>query len=444
MTKQALYMWLHGRKSPGLLYLSTQTFLYTMQLIFFDDPSIRSALKPFTLTRPIARIRIGIWQVDEKWQKRLSEHISIGNPAYLTETYLEQKFPFTHSQDNLLLNGAVCPDDELTAAVVRLTPKALLKAGNQVVAVRMTDKELIGLKERLNETSYANFNAILEEHLAGYATVSYQAAVVSIQNTWEIFQQNGSQIEADFSQVIRHRTSARITDPHTVVYHPDNVFVEEGASVKASVINAEDGPVYLGKNATVHENAVIIGPFAMLESSHVNIGSKIREATTIGPYCKVGGEVKNTVFFANSNKGHEGFLGNAVVGEWCNFGADTNASNLKNNYKPVQIWHYGTKSYQDTHTLFCGLMMGDHSKCGINTMFNTGTVVGVSANIFGSDYPPKFIPSFTWGGIQQQEVYNLPKAMEVAAAVMERRGLPLTEADRAILTHVFNNRQEEM
>ncbi len=413
-----------------------------MQLIFFDDPLVRQTLKPFTLTRPVAQVRVGIWQMDEKWQRRLSAQVSVPNPAYLTETYLQEKFPFICQQDNLLLNGAVCPGDALAAAVSRLPPRTLLKAGQQTIAVRLTGEALTQLKDRLDQTSYADFNTVWEEHLAGYATVSFQDDVVSIQNLWDIFQQNGAQIEADFSHLKKHRTSAPITDPHTVVYHPDNVFAEEGVSVRASVINAEDGPVYLGKNATVHENAVIIGPFAMLEGSHVNIGSKIREATTIGPYCKVGGEVKNTVFFANSNKGHEGFLGNAVVGEWCNFGADTNASNLKNNYKPVQIWHYGTKSYQDTGTLFCGLMMGDHSKCGINTMFNTGTVVGVSANIFGSDYPPKFIPSFTWGGVQQQ-VYDLAKALEVARAVMLRRGLPLTEADCTILTHVFNNRKEE-
>lgn len=233
-------------------------------------------------------------------------------------------------------------------------------------------------------------------------------------------------------------------DPHTILYHPENIFIEEGVLVKAAVINAEDGPVYIGKNATIHEHAIIKGPFAMLEGAHINMGSKIREGTTVGPYCKVGGEVKNVVFFANSNKGHEGFLGNAVIGEWCNFGADTNASNLKNNYKPVRLWHYGSRSYENTEILFCGLMMGDHSKCGINTMFNTATVVGVSANIFGSGFSPKFIPSFTWGGIQQSEVYDFQKALEVAKTVVARRGMELPEADEAILKHIFENRHHEL
>ncbi len=414
-----------------------------MHLVFFDDPLLRDALKPFTLTRPTAQLRVGIWTIAEKWEKQLSGQTPVAGIGYITEPYLQEKFPLRYAEDTLLIHGAVCPDPALLETVRALPPGHVLKQQDQIVAVRMTGTALEQLQKRLRHNSYTHFYAFLQESIAHYPNKDYAQEFAMIRHKWDIFLQNAQQLTADFRWIADHHTSATITDPHTIIYHPENVFVEAGVSVKAAIINAEDGPVYLGKNATIHESAVIKGPFAMLEGAHVNIGSKIREATTVGPYCKVGGEVKNTVFFANSNKGHEGFLGNAVVGEWCNFGADTNASNLKNNYKPVSLWHYGMRAFQDSEQLFCGLMMGDHSKCGINTMFNTGTVVGVSANIFGSDYPPKFIPSFTWGGIQENTVYALNKALEVASAVMQRRGIPLSTADEAILRYVFEHREEE-
>lgn len=415
-----------------------------MHLILFDVPQTRDALKPFTLTRPIAQIRAGIWTIAEKWQNYLSQQLAISKVSYITAPYLQEKFPLQPGEDNLLIDGAICPDAQLIASIAQLTPDTVLKQDGKLIAVRFTGESLRKLESRLAHAPYAHFSAVLHEVIAKRPSFTHHSEFVTIEHNWDIFQHNAEQIAADFSQITVQRTSAAIKDPYTIVYHPENVFVEEGASVKAAIINAEEGPVYIGKNATIHENAVVKGPFAMLESAHINIGSKMRDATTVGPYCKVGGEVKNTVFFANSNKGHEGFLGNAVVGEWCNFGADTNCSNLKNNYKPVSVWHYGTKSYQSTGLLFCGLMMGDHSKCGINTMFNTGTVVGVSSNIFGSDYPPKFIPSFTWGGSHQQDIYEFQKALEVAKNVMGRRGLTLSAADIAILNHIFEHRVQEI
>lgn len=415
-----------------------------MHIVFFDLQPLFDSLKPFTLTRPIAQIRVGIWHIEEKWKNYLSRQISIQKAAYITEPYLQGKFPFHCGDDNLLINGGICPDQYLIEAVSQLKPGSVLKQDEHIIAVRIPGSSLQKLKEQLDDTSFARFESVLDSTIRGYQAVTHHPDFVSIQHKWEIFQHNAGQIEADFNQIKKLGTSSRISDPHTIIYNPENVFAEEGASVKAAIINAEEGPVYIGKNATIHENATIKGPFAMLEGAHVNMGSKVREGTTVGPYSKIGGEVKNVVFFANSNKGHEGFLGNAVIGEWCNFGADTNASNLKNNYKAVRLWHYGSKSYEDTGTLFCGLMMGDHSKCGINTMFNTGTVVGVSANIFGSGYTPKFIPSFTWGGIHQNELYRFEKALEVATTVLERRGIPLPEEDKHILKHIFEHRHEEM
>lgn len=414
-----------------------------MHTIFFDDPQTRESLKPFTLTRPVANLRVGILTIAEKWQYYLSENTSATPHSFLTEPYLSGKFETSIQADNLLIDGAICPDIQLAAAIQALSPNSILLHEQKIIAARLNDDQLQNIVALLQQDAYAQLATVLQEQTAQLASTVYTPAFTQIRYNWDIFRQNGQQIAADYEQITAGRTSAGIQDPHTIVYHPENVFVEEGATIRAAVINAEGGPVYIGKNATIHESAVIIGPFAMLESAHVNIGSKIREATTLGPHCKVGGEVKNSVFYANSNKGHEGFIGNAVIGEWCNFGADSNCSNLKNNYKNIDIYHYGKKDYISTGDIFCGLMMGDHSKCGINTMFNTGTVVGVSCNIFGADYPPKFLPSFTWGGIQQAQIYQLDKALEVAETVIKRRGIAISQQDVAILRHVYETSVRE-
>ncbi len=222
-----------------------------------------------------------------------------------------------------------------------------------------------------------------------------------------------------------------------MVYAPENIFIEEGVYIRAAILNAENGPIYLGKNSIVQEGAIIRGAFAMGEGSHVNMGAKMRGDISLGPYCKVGGEVSNSVVFGYSNKAHDGFLGNSVLGEWCNLGADTNTSNLKNNYDSPKLWNHAYNDFEKTGIQFCGLMMGDHSKAGINTMFNTGTVVDVSTNIFGSGFPSNYIPSFAWGGGEQYEEYELPKALETAERVMARRNVPFTPMDKEILSHIF-------
>lgn len=405
-----------------------------MHLIFFDTPFIRDNLKPFTLTRPIAEIRVGILTIAEKWRKRLTQHIQ--DYGYFTEAYLQKKYPLNIAEDTLLINASVCPDASVQKAITQLSSGHILKQGELIVAARIPADKLKMLS--VQKSSYQESYARLLDVLASYPSVEYNEPLNLITQPWHIFLQNGEQIKVDFDLLTENRQSATIDDPHTIVYgNTEDIFIEEGVSVKASILNAETGPIYLGKGATIHENAVIKGPFAMLEGAHVNAGSKIREATTIGPHSKLGGEVKNVVVFGNSNKGHEGFLGNSVIGEWCNFGADTNASNLKNNYKSVSIWNYGTHRYEDTGELFCGLMMGDHSKCGINTMFNTGTVVGVFANIFGTGYPEKFIPSFTWGGTGENSRYQIEKALEVAHHVLQRRGIELSETDLDILKYIY-------
>jgi UDP-N-acetylglucosamine diphosphorylase/glucosamine-1-phosphate N-acetyltransferase len=297
----------------------------------------------------------------------------------------------------------------------------VLKQGDTVLAARI-----------------AKASGFSVENIEGEA-VEFEGEARLITQPWHLFQHNGEQIRADFARITEGKTSRGIQDKHTIVYGEENIFVEKGAKIRAAILNAEDGPIYIAKGAQVHEGAIIKGPFALCEGSHVNPGGKMRGDSTVGPHSKVGGEVSNSVIQGYSNKGHEGFLGNSVLGEWCNLGADTNNSNLKNNYAPVKLWSYQKEGFANTGLQFCGLIMGDHSKCGINTMFNTGTVVGVSANIFGAGFPRNFVPSFSWGGAVGFTTYKLKTAFEVAQRVMERRSLNLEEADQQILEHIFSS-----
>ena len=257
-----------------------------------------------------------------------------------------------------------------------------------------------------------------------------------IRHLWDVFSENGTELESDYKLFTQGRTSQTPNDTNTIIA-PENVFIEEGAIVNAAIINASSGPVYIGANAQVMEGSIIRGPFALCQYSQTKLGAKIYGPTTIGPYSKVGGELNNVVIFGYSNKGHDGFLGNSVLGEWCNIGADSNNSNLKNNYAQVRLWNYTAERFTSTGLQFCGLIMGDHSKCAINTMFNTGTVVGVSANIFGAGFPRNFIPSFSWGGPQGQSTFQISKAIETTKKVMERRQILLNDTDTSILTKVF-------
>lgn len=411
-----------------------------MNLIFFDLPAQRTNLKPFTLTRPVAGLRVGILTLEEKWQRRLAPAVDIQRIAYLTEAYLQLKYPLELAPKNLLINASVCPSVEAIERIATLAEGQALRYQETWVATYLSQEDLTLENEPYD---YLTLAQAVSDRIDTYETIELSEALTNVRHTWDIFLHNAEQIEQDYALLTYSRTSYEPDDPYTRLYRPDRIFIEEGVSVRAAVINAEAGPVYIGKQATVHENAVIKGPCAVLEGAHVNIGSKIREATTIGPRCKVGGEVKNTVFFANSNKGHEGFVGNSVVGEWCNFGADTNTSNLKNNYQYVRLWNYGQRAYEDTGQQFCGLMMGDHSKCSINTMFNTGTVVGVFANVFGTGFPAKFIPSFTWGGVQEANTYHFDKALKVYERVLKRRNKALSAGEVAILKHVYQHRSGE-
>jgi UDP-N-acetylglucosamine diphosphorylase/glucosamine-1-phosphate N-acetyltransferase len=395
-----------------------------MHVLLFDDPAIRPHLLPFTFTRPVAALRCGILTLAEKWQRRLDAP-TVG---YLTQPYLQAKYPAGQvAGPALVINGAVCPDDLLVRQVQALAPGQGLYCDEVLVAAHLADASQVA--------------ELIQDGLREQQQVAEPVTVIS--RPWQLFLQNGAEIRRDFALLTHGRTSQPVGDAHTIVYAPENIFIEEGVKIRAAILNAENGPIYLGKNVQVHEGAVLKGPLAVGEGSHVNVGAKLRGDNTIGPFCKVGGEIGNSILLGYSNKGHEGYLGNSVIGEWCNLGADTNTSNLKNNYAPVKVWSHTAHRFVDTGQTFCGLMMGDHSKCGINTMFNTGTVVGVGANIFGAGFPRQFIPSFSWGGPAGFETFRLPKFAEVAERVLSRRGLGYDEIEQALMAEIYKQTEED-
>ena len=390
-----------------------------MNLILFDCHKTRENLLPFTHTRPVADIRVGILTIREKWEKLLNQ-----KSFSLTENYLEDKFAAVGAPSpSIYINGAFLPDEKLVEAIQKLGALQSLTCRGEPVAFK-TDK---------HHLNYENFEAIVK----GFTPVEYSGATQSIQHLWDIFKLNSDSIKADFALLTKGRKSQALSATNQVVGDSNAVFLEPGAQVECSILNTKGGPIYIGADAEIMEGCAIRGPFAMGEHAVLKMLAKVYGASTLGPHCKVGGELNNVVFFSYSNKAHDGFLGNSVIGEWCNIGADTNNSNLKNNYSEVEIFNYREGKAANTGLIFCGLFMADHAKSGINTMFNTGTVVGVSANIFGGDFPPKFIPSFSWGNSRWLRTYELDKSLEVAAKMMERRDIKLSDADIKILKTVF-------
>ena len=378
-----------------------------MNYILFDDVQLRQQLLPFTFTRPIADIRLGIDTIREKWERFLGQEVSI-----LTETYLSEKYPLRQADDNILINAAVLPDKALVQTVMALEVNQALSSEDLIIAHRI-------------KGGMAEGETVTEE-------IEYERPVRFIENNWDIFLLNAGQIKLDVPALTAGRKSQPLSATNRVI-GGENIFVEPGARVEMAMLNASEGPIYIGKDAEIMEGAMLRGPLVVGEASVIKMGAKIYGGTTIGPHCKVGGEVSNAVIFGYSNKAHDGFLGNAVLGEWCNLGADTNNSNLKNDYSTVKVWSYAADAFVPTGEQFCGLFMGDHSKTAINTMFNTGTVVGVSANVAAAGFPRQFIPSFTWAG----KPYPIDKALETARQMYGRRHKTLTEADEAILREVY-------
>lgn len=382
-----------------------------MNYILFDGPA-RNALLPFTFTRPVADIRIGILTIREKWERYLQT-----TTTTLTEEYLSQKFPMVEMEQNIMINASFLPNEILVELIKNLEPKQAIFKADEVVAFFSEDSQ--------EEVDFDTYEIIeLEEDC------------LFVANTWDIFAKNDQAIREDFELLTEDRISEPIPKSVNVI-SPENIFIEVGAKLEYVTLNASSGPIYIGADSEIMEGSMIRGPFALCEHAQVKLGTKVYGATTVGPHSRIGGEVNNSVLFGYSNKGHDGFLGNSVLGEWCNIGADSNNSNLKNNYDEVKLWDYEKGGFSPTGLQFCGLMMGDHSKCGINTMFNTGTVIGVSTNIFGSGFPRNFVPSFSWGGASGFTTYVTKKAFETAKLVMSRRNVIFDEQESAILEHIF-------
>jgi UDP-N-acetylglucosamine diphosphorylase/glucosamine-1-phosphate N-acetyltransferase len=394
-------------------------YFCTMAIILFDD-NAHQTLRPLTFTRPVADLRIGILTIAEKWGKYFDLPWS-----WYTQPWLQGKFPIEIGERNLFINGSFCPDDALIEAIKKLHGNEALKYGDRLVAVK------------LNEWDAVNFDP---NDKFGIETILNHDPVV-LTYPEDIFRNNDTELRKDFKLLTSGRKSAAISSTNTII--GNDFFAEEGAVAECSTFNTTNGPIYLANNTEVWEGTHIRGAFAICEHSQVKMGAKIYGATTVGPYSRVGGELNNAVIWGYSAKGHEGYLGNAVLGEWCNIGADSNNSNLKNNYDDVKLWDYTTGRFRKTGMQFCGLIMGDHSKCAINTMFNTGTVVGISANIFGAGFPRNFIPDFSWGGPQGYETYSIKRMFETAEKVFARRDhRNFDENEKEILKKVFEITEE--
>ncbi|MBM3176431.1 MAG: glucose-1-phosphate thymidylyltransferase [Bacteroidetes bacterium] len=381
-----------------------------MNIVLCDDPVIKRRLLPLTYTRPVGHITCGIFSLAEKW-----ERLGFNNLSFLTDPYLSVKFPTVLKQDNFFVNGCVVPDRNLVLALESLQPDECFVSGEHWIACRSdgwTPDRWKKLKHRQMERP------------------------VMLDSLTNIFRLNGEMIRRDFES-LNHSASKVIQDPFTKIYQPENIFVADGVRVEAAVLNASTGPIYLGKNSWIQEGSVVRGPFALGEDAVLNMGTKVRGDTTIGRGSKVGGEISNSVVFEYSNKAHDGYLGNAVVGSWCNLGAGTTASNLKNNFQEARLWDYNKEKFVNTGSPFCGLIMGDHCRTAIQTTFNSATSVGIGSNIFGAGFPRTFIPSFTYGGPAGFKTYELDEFFASANAMMARRSMKLTDADQKIFYEVF-------
>lgn len=388
-----------------------------MNIILFDGIYHKNLL-PLTYTRPVAELRIGLFTIKEKWEQYIENPIQIK-----TQEYLSKKFGSPTMENSIGINASVLPSDDLMSSLLELKNRQILTSKGKIIAINPLPLDSSNLEQELSE----------------YKMVETKAEFMQIENVWDLFRLNDQAIRSDIELIKNDRTFVVPSQTNQLI--GDDIYIEEGAKVECAILNTTTGPIYIAKGAEVMEGSILRGPIAVCENGVIKMGAKIYGATTIGPYSKVGGEVNNCMIQGYSNKGHDGFLGNSVLGEWCNLGADTNNSNLKNNYQSVDLYNYPEGKYVDTELQFCGLIMGDHSKSAINTMFNTGTVVGVSANIYGADFPSKFIPSYSWGGRKPLE-YKFEKAMDTAKRVMERRNISLTEEDLEILEFVYNESQK--
>lgn len=386
-------------------------------IILFDN-EVRDNLLPLTFTRPVCELRVGVLKIREKWERWMD-----GSIAYITQDYLAEEFPIDYGDVNYVINGSVMPSEQLCTLLQQMDFNEAFLAGEELIAAKLDERQF----ERL-----IHDEDIREIQGRDLENTDY----VRISNLWDLFLINDKAIEQDFNLLTKGRTSQPISKTNQVI-SPAKVFLEEGAAVEYAVLNASTGPIYIGKNAEIMEGAVLRGPIAIGEGAVLKMGAKVYGPTTIGPYSKIGGEVKNVVVQGNSNKSHDGYLGNSLLGEWCNLGAGTSCSNLKNNYSEVKVWNYAAEDFQPSGQQFFGLVMGDHSKSAINTRFNTGSVVGVAANVFDTGFPPKFIPSFTWASSDGYQTFRTDKAFDMIDRMMAHRKKSFTVSDRLLMLRIF-------
>ena len=388
--------------------------------IILSDAGSHKHLLPLTFTRPVGQIRPAILRIAEGWYVRSG--LGVG---YRTEPYLATAFPLISTEGTAYeVDAALFPTDDLVSAVMDLRAGQVLTAGGRAQAFVVEGEAVPNTMDWVEPPAYMR-------------QVPFNGTVIRYDRPWHLFQHAGPAIAHDHKLMTEGRRSASLDALNTVIGDPDLIFLDEGAVVEASILNTRNGPIYIGNGAEVMEGCMVRGPFVLGDHAQLKMGAKIYGPTVIGPGCRIGGEVNNSVIFGHSNKAHDGFLGNSVLGEWCNLGADTNNSNLKNTYGEVQVWSHAEERSVGSGLQFCGAIMGDHSKTGINTMLNTGTVIDVAANVFGAGFPPKHIGSFSWGGAGGSEVHAFDKAVATARRVMQRRDLPLTEPEVEILRHVY-------
>ncbi len=391
-----------------------------LNLILFDSDA-RNHLLPLTATRPMGELRIGILTLREKWERRL--HASV---SYITQEYLQEKYPIRVDAENLVVNAGILPNEALCRRIESMGRNEALLIDGELVAARLDE---------------AQFEALIEDeevHELQGKELDESIPLQRINHLWELTRLNEAAIADDFQLLTAGKKSQPISSTNQIL-GAGNIFLEAGVKMECCILNALNGPIYIAQDAEIMEGSILRGPVAIGAGAIVKMGARIYGPTTIGPGCKAGGEISRSIMFANANKAHDGYLGDSVLGEWCNMGADTNTSNLKNNYSEVKLWSYEAESFVNTGLQFCGLVMGDHAKCGINTMFNTGTVIGVFANVFGAGYPRNFVPDFAWGGVESgYRTYRFTDACETAERVMERRNIAFNELDKAILYHIYD------
>ncbi len=391
-----------------------------MQLLFFDD-ELSNRFKPLTLSRPLSNLRVGIQTIEEKWMFSLGiEHHIRLLPEYLSGLFLSDDF--VPDLQTVCINSRVLPNQELISAIQSLNVNEVLNYDGVCIAAKLSLPQMPKYGFKPDDSK----------------SIALTNAPHSLDYLWDMLSSNAGEIEADIQRLKLQPSEADFS--HVILSNPSQIYIHPTATVEAgTILLADKGPIYIGMNATVEAGSILKGPVAVCDSATIKMSARIYDGTTVGTHCKVGGEVSNSIFHSYSNKGHDGYVGNSIIGQWCNLGADTNTSNLKNNYGKVHLPNWDTKQASEDGVQFMGTVMGDHSKTSINTMLNTGTICGVSSNIFCAGFPDKYIPSFTWYDGQQNPEYRFDKAIEAMEAMMKRRGEQVTDAYATMMKYIFEH-----